>query len=170
MIISENIEVINMDMMNGWYEGMIPKILDSMIDTKQSVEEKIDSVAVRKNQIGKWVNLAVDVLDEEVIPSYKEVLTDYVHHGPDKGELMDLAMQVLNDLKYADVATATETLSKTSDEVKKFFIQNIAFLYSNQGPDFVTQTLGRPLTAEEIVSFELKRNEVYRREQRFIQS
>jgi len=170
MIILENIEVINMNMMNGWYEGMIPKILDSMVDKNQSIEERVNSVAVRKNQIGKWVNLAVDVLDEEVISSYKEVLTDYVHHGPDNGELMDLAMQVLNDLKYADVATATETLAKTPDEVKKYFIQNIAFLYSNHGPDFVTQTLGRPLTAEEIVSFDLKRNEVYRREQKFTQS
>lgn len=159
-----------MNMKNGWYEGMLSKILDNMVDKDESIEDKIAGVAARKAQVGKWVNLAVEVLDEEVIPSYKEILTDYVHHGPDKGELMDLVMEVLSDLKQSDIDAATLTLARAMDDESRFFIQNMAFLYSNRGPDFVTYTLGRPLTAEEIVSFDLKRNEVYRREKKFKQS
>lgn len=60
---------------------------------------------------------------------------------------------------------AVEILSSTGDEETRFFIQNMVFEFSNKGPNFVTRTLGRPLSAEEIVSFDIKRKEVSRREQ-----
>ena len=41
----------------------------------------------------------------------------------------------------------------------KFYVQNMAFMYSDKGPDFVTKTIGRPLTISEIACFDLKRSE-----------
>ena len=39
----------------------------------------------------------------------------------------------------------------------------MAFMYSDKGPDFVTKTIGRPLTISEIACFDLKRSEIINR-------
>lgn len=122
--------------------------------------------AERKDQIDKWAEIAVDVIDQELIETYKKVLTDYVFYGPGNGSSMDLTMNILNELKVSDnMDYAVEMLNSTQDEDTKFFIQNMVFEFSNKGPNFVTKTLGRPLSAEEIVSFDIKRKEVSKREQ-----
>ena len=120
----------------------------------------------RKDQIDKWAEIAVDVIDQELIETYKKVLFDYVKYGPGNGSSMDLTMNILNELKVSDnMDYAVEILDSTGDEETKFFIQNMVFEFSNRGPNFVTRTLGRPLSAEEIVSFDIKRKEVSKREQ-----
>lgn len=120
----------------------------------------------RKDQIDKWVDIAVDVIDDELLETYKKVLTVYVKYGPGNGSSMDLTMNILNELKVSDnMDYAVEILGSTTDEDTKFFIQNMVFEFSNKGPNFVTRTLGRPLSAEEIVSFDIKRKEVSKREQ-----
>ena len=120
----------------------------------------------RKDQIDKWAEIAVDVIDQELIETFKKVLFDYVKYGPGNGSSLDLVMNIISELKVSDnMDYAVEILNSTADEDTKFFIQNMVFEFSNKGPNFVTRTLGRPLSAEEIVSFDIKRKEVSKREQ-----
>lgn len=120
----------------------------------------------RKDQIDKWAEIAVDVIDQELIETFKKVLFDYVKYGPGNGSSLDLVMNIISELKVSDnMDYAVEILNSTPDEDTKFFIQNMVFEFSNKGPNFVTRTLGRPLSAEEIVSFDIKRKEVSKREQ-----
>lgn len=121
----------------------------------------------RKDQIDKWAEIAIDVLDSELVETFKKVLMDYVRFGPGNGSSMDLTMNILSDLKISDnMDYAVEILNSTGDEETRFFIQNMVFEFSNKGANFVTRTLGRPLSAEEIVSFDIKRKEVSKREKR----
>ena len=131
-----------------------------MLHNDIAKENSEENVELRKTQIKKWVGMAVDIIDEDLIDSYKSTLTDFVAYGPTTGELMDLAMKVLFELKVADTMDkAIEIFNSIEKLSDKFYVQNMAFMYSDKGPDFVTKTIGRPLTISEIACFDLKRSE-----------
>ena len=131
-----------------------------MLHNDIAKENSEENVELRKGQISKWVGIAADVIDETLIDSYKNTLTDFVAYGPTTGELMDLEMKVLFELKTADTMDkAIEMCNSIEKQSDKFYVQNMAFMYSDKGPDFVTKTIGRPLTISEIACFDLKRSE-----------
>ena len=131
-----------------------------MIQRDIALENSEENVEIRKGQIKKWVGIAAEVSDEDLIESYKHTLTDFVAYGPTTGSLMDLAMSVLSELKTADnMDYAVELFNSIEKISDKFYVQNMAFMYSDKGPDFVTRTIGRPLTISEIACFDLKRSE-----------
>lgn len=124
---------------------------------KNNTEEAVEE---RKSQIKKWATIANEVIAPELIDSYKATLTDFVAYGPSNGSLMDLSMSILSELKVSDTMDyAEELLNSVEDKLDRFYIQNMAFMYSDKGPDFVTRTIGRPLTVSEIACFDLKRVE-----------
>lgn len=131
-----------------------------MIENEIARENSEENVELRKGQISKWVTIAADVIDEDLIESYKNTLTDFVAYGPTTGSLMDLAMSILSELNNSETMDyAIELCNSIEKQSDKFYVQNIAFMYSNKGPDFVTRTIGRPLTISEIACFDLKRRE-----------
>lgn len=131
-----------------------------MIQQEIAKENSEENVEIRKSQIKKWVGIAVDIIDEDLIESYKNTLTDFVAYGPTTGSLMDVAMNILRELKTADTMDhAIELCNSIEKNTEKFYVQNMAFMYSDKGPDFVTKTIGRPLTISEIACFDLKRSE-----------
>jgi hypothetical protein len=131
-----------------------------MIQRDIALENSEENVEIRKGQIKKWVGIAAEVIDEDLIESYKHTLTDFVAYGPTTGSLMDLAMSVLTELKTADTMDyAVEMFNSIEKDSERFYVQNMAFMYSDKGPDFVTKTIGRPLTISEIACFDLKRSE-----------
>ncbi|MCI8461055.1 MAG: hypothetical protein HFE81_06615 [Bacilli bacterium] len=125
---------------------------------------RIAEQKIRKSKIPEWVKIALDVIDRELLDKYKEILSSFVLDGPGTGELMDLSMAVLTTLKESTMGEAAEILSSVSDEWDRFYIQNMAFIFSNKGPDFATLTLNRDLTPEENLKFSIKRMEIQRRE------
>jgi len=129
------------------------KFINSLIEEKE----------IRKSKIPTWVRVAVDVIDEELMDNYKEQLTEFVLQGPGNGDLMDLSMAVLTALKDSNMEAAVKILCSTDEEWSRFFIQNMAYTYSDMGPDFVEYTLKRELTAEEKLKFSQKREEIARR-------
>ena len=131
-----------------------------MIQREIALENSEENVEIRKEQIKKWVGIAAEVIDKDLIESYKHTLTDFVAYGPTTGSLMDLAMSVLSELKTAETMDyAIEVFNSIEKPSEKFYVQNMAFMYSDKGPDFVTKTIGRPLTISEIACFDLKRSE-----------
>ena len=131
-----------------------------MIQREIALENSEENVEIIKEQIKKWVGFAADVIDKDLIESYKHTLTDFVAYGPTTGSLMDLAMSVLSELKTAETMDyAIEVFNSIEKPSEKFYVQNMAFMYSDKGPDFVTKTIGRPLTISEIACFDLKRSE-----------
>ena len=131
-----------------------------MIQREIALENSEENVEIRKAQIKKWVGIAAEVIDKDLIESYKHTLTDFVAYGPTTGSLMDLAMSVLSELKTADTMDyALELFNSIEKDSDKFYVQNMAFMYSDKGPDFVTSSIGRPLTISEIACFDLKRLE-----------
>ena len=131
-----------------------------MLHNDIAKENSEENVELRKTQIKKWVGMAVDIIDEDLIDSYKNTLTDFVAYGPTTGELMDLAMKILFELKTADTMDKAIEVFKSIEKMSdKFYVQNMAFMYSDKGPDFGTKTIGRPLTISEIACFDLKRSE-----------
>ena len=135
-----------------------------MIQKEIALENSEENVEIRKSQIKKWVGIAAEVIDEELIESYKNTLTDFVAYGPTTGSLMDLAMSILSELKSAETMDyAIELCNSIEKNTDKFYVQNMAFMYSDKGPDFVTKTIGRPLTISEIACFDLKRSEILNR-------
>lgn len=135
-----------------------------MIENEIARENSEENVELRKEQIGKWVAIAAEVIDKDLIDSYKKTLTDFVAYGPTTGSLMDLAMSILSELKTADTMDkAVEVFNSIEKQSDRFYVQNMAFMYSNKGPDFVTKTIGRPLTISEIACFDLKRSENMKR-------
>lgn len=135
-----------------------------MIQKEIARENSEENVELRKGQIKKWVGIAAEVIDESLIESFKNTLTDFVAYGPTTGSLMDLCMSVLSELKTAETMDyAIELYNSIEKNTEKFYVQNMAFMYSDKGPDFVTQTIGRPLTISEIACFDLKRREIMNR-------
>ncbi len=148
------------DMFTGNGESTDFNRKKDMIEREIALENSEENVELRKEQIKKWVAIAAEVIDKDLIESYKHTLTDFVAYGPTTGSLMDLAMSVLTELKTAETMDyAVEIFNSIEKDSERFYVQNMAFMYSDKGPDFVTRTIGRPLTISEIACFDLKRSE-----------
>lgn len=153
--------------MENFWNCTLKKIEEIWKEDEKTQQEYFDFLIkereIRKSQISKWAKISREVLDEELIDRYKELLTDFVMYGPGEGELMDKSMAVLMALKDSNMDGAVGILSEAEEGIPRYFIQNIAFMFSDFGPDFVIHTLKRDLTTEENLKISLKRMEIERR-------
>lgn len=130
---------------------------------KANYDKVVEERKIRESKIAKWVRIASEIIDEELIDQYRESLTSFVMYGAGTGELMDLSLEVLKTLHDSSMEEAAKMLSLAEKGMDIFFIQNMAFMYSDKGPDFCELTFNRELTAEEQLTFDLKRTEIQRR-------